>query len=538
MERRATLHQLITDQSGAVAATYALSLFGLIAAVGVGYDFARLATMNTELHNAADQAALAAATQLTGKAGAIASAKAAADGAANSFIKNKTLLANDTNVTGVTIATFVFYKTKADAEADDESKAVDQTAATADADARFVKVKVTTRTVFYAFTPIVNVIASSPSGAAATAGMGSAICKVPPVMMCNTAVNPANFDFAAIKGKGIVLKGTGGGGAWAPGDFGFLDVGAGANDLGKLLAYGSPPGTCVDVANPSTEPGSMASVINDFNTRFDIFESGDNINCYSGSKCPASDNNRTDLVQSGNLTYPPTMTLQDCGIKTGNGNKGWQASNNPYRPTTAAACSATNTCGPSGSTYPDAMGYPRDLEHAIGDPIANGVSRIGSGTWDINAYWQVNYGAAYTSQVGGKTMPTRYEVYEWERQNNAAASRQFNSGGNFTAFRAPICRAGAAPGPTQPDRRLLPVAVVNCTGLTGKKPIVPIDWIDVFLVEPSIDRERSTGQGNNKVTTRYTNKGDIYVEAVRRNEQAGEGASIQFVRRDKPYLVR
>lgn len=536
MERRATFHQLITDQSGAVAATYALSLIGLIAAVGVGYDFARLATMNTELHNAADQAALAAATQLTGKAGAIASAKAAADGAANSLIKNKTILANDTNVTGVTIATFVFYKTKADAEADDESKAVDQTAATADADARFVKVKVTTRSVFYAFTPIVNVVASSPSGASATAGMGSAICKVPPVMMCNTAADPAIFDFAAIKGKGIVLKGTGGGGTWVPGDFGFLDVGAGANDLGKLLAYGSPPGTCVDIANPSTEPGSMSSVINDFNTRFDIFESGDNINCYSGSKCPPSDNNRTDLVQSGLLTNASTLTLQDCGVKTGNGNKGWQASNDPYRPTTAAVCSATNTCGPSGATYPDAMGYPRDLEHANGDPIANGVSRIGSGTWDINAYWQVNHGAAYASQVNNKTAPTRFEVYEWER-TNASAYRQFNSGGNYTTFKTPICRAGATPGATQPDRRLLPVAVVNCTGLMGKKPVIPLDWIDVFLVEPSIDRERSTGQGKDKVTTTYTNKGDIYVEAVRRNEQ-GDAASIQFVRRDKPYLVR
>lgn len=537
MERRTRLSRLINDQSGAVAATYALALVGLVSAAGVGYDFARLATMSSELHNAADQAALAAATQLDGTANAITNAKARA----SDLVQNKTLLSNDGGTTAIAIDAnaFAFYKTKADAEADDTSKATtDPTLA------RYVRLKVVTRQAYYAFTPIVNALSSGAVGAAATAGLGSAVCKVPPVMMCNTAVDPTTFSVASLIGKGLLLKATGGSGSWAPGDFGFLDVGAGsgASDLSKLIAYGTVPGDCTDFANPSTEPGALSSVIDDFNTRFDIFNGGDSINCYSQSLCPGSDNSRKDLVQSGNLTTASTLTQQDCGLKTGGGSKGWDISPNPYRPITAAVCSASNKCGQNGTggsstTYPDAMGYSRDLDQATGDPLATGGPRIGSGTWDVNAYWNVNYGTNYAGQVNGKSAPTRYEVYRWER-TNANASRQFNSSGNYTDFKVPMCRAGAAPGATSPDRRVLPVAVVNCTGLSGKKAVTPLAWIDVFLVEPSVDRSSTTGSGKNKVTTTYTNKGDIYVEVIGLNQQSGEGAAPQFVRRDKPFLVR
>ena len=41
-----------------------LSLFALIGAGGIAFDYARLAALDTELQKAADQAALAAATQL------------------------------------------------------------------------------------------------------------------------------------------------------------------------------------------------------------------------------------------------------------------------------------------------------------------------------------------------------------------------------------------------------------------------------------------------------------------------------------------
>ena len=51
---------LSRSTSGAVAPTVALSLFALIATSGIAFDYARMAAMDTELQNAADQAALAA----------------------------------------------------------------------------------------------------------------------------------------------------------------------------------------------------------------------------------------------------------------------------------------------------------------------------------------------------------------------------------------------------------------------------------------------------------------------------------------------
>src|SRR5687767_452133 len=98
MKRIAQL--LLRNSEGAVAPTVALSLLGLIAVGGIAFDYARMATLDTELQNAADQAALAAASQLDGKSGACERAVAAATG----IVSNRTLLANDSGGLDVTIA--------------------------------------------------------------------------------------------------------------------------------------------------------------------------------------------------------------------------------------------------------------------------------------------------------------------------------------------------------------------------------------------------------------------------------------------------
>ena len=70
--------KLWKDERGAVSPTVALSLVGLIASGGIAFDYAQLAALDTELQQAADQAALAAATQLDGATGACVRAAAAA----------------------------------------------------------------------------------------------------------------------------------------------------------------------------------------------------------------------------------------------------------------------------------------------------------------------------------------------------------------------------------------------------------------------------------------------------------------------------
>src|SRR5687767_1325319 len=91
-----SVKQLWRRTDGAVAPTVALSMFGLIAAGGLAFDYARLAAMDTELQQAADQAALAAATQLDRTEDSQDNAEAAIQGpAAGRLAANLTRFAND-----------------------------------------------------------------------------------------------------------------------------------------------------------------------------------------------------------------------------------------------------------------------------------------------------------------------------------------------------------------------------------------------------------------------------------------------------------
>src|SRR5687768_10065304 len=91
---------LVRNSEGAVAPTLALSLVALIAVGGIAFDYARMASMDTELQNAADQAALAAASQLDGETGACSRAASAA----RNLITNLTYMANDGATNVVVIA--------------------------------------------------------------------------------------------------------------------------------------------------------------------------------------------------------------------------------------------------------------------------------------------------------------------------------------------------------------------------------------------------------------------------------------------------
>src|SRR5436190_10288015 len=114
---RRHLFGLRGDKRAAVAPTVALSLVALIAVGGIAFDYSRLASLDTELQDAADQAALAAASQLD-QTNINGSAITRATAAAQSLLTNRTLMANDANGSAITIPSIAFYATKADAEAD------------------------------------------------------------------------------------------------------------------------------------------------------------------------------------------------------------------------------------------------------------------------------------------------------------------------------------------------------------------------------------------------------------------------------------
>ena len=575
-----TVRTLLRNTDGAVAPTIALSLVGLIAAGGIAFDYARLAALDTELQNAADQAALAAVTQLDGQANATTRAIAAA----RALVVNHTRLANDGsgvvvqtgqdvtdangNVTGVRV---LFYATKADAEADINGFV--STSANADATAKFVKVAVTERRVNYALTPIAAAFSSPNIAAEATAGLGTAICKVPPVMICNpdepSGNGNVNYDFNAngLRGYGLKLVSVGNGpSAWAPGNFGYLDTGSSTSnpnvELRQALGWSTAPGDCSALDGVETRTGAGTTVTAALNTRFDIYErpaikNNNNASCPVGASCPPSINTVKDVYQRGSPN-----AANKCDVA----NNEWEqaAEAEAYRPTN------TTDLTQAEADLIKIMGHPRDKCHAIsinGSCTYNSVtpSKIGDGQWDRNAYFRVNYGWTSTEwptnvalgaasariTTFSSTRPTRYEVYLWEIANRGAviggrtilAARAYGTGGNpETDFDQPVCSAlqtpstsGVVPGVANVDRRRISAAVLNCNARNvhgGGPTVYPVlKWIELFLVEPSINRGSGGGQ--------RTDPNDVYVEIIGETTSSGANSTAgQVVRRDVPYLVR
>jgi len=373
-----SIRSLWGKSDGAVAPTVALSLFALIAAGGIAFDYAHMASLDTEMQSAADQAALAAATQLDGTDGAIQRATAAA----NSLLTNRTLFASDPSASGsaVTVANLTFYPTATDAENDTNGFTNVANFETA----HFVRVRLGARRAYFALTPVVGAISSGDIGAEAVAGLKSAICKVPPLMMCNPSETntSTSFDPAAYIGKGIKLVAVGsGGGAWAPGDFGYLQNQNGVNGapgLRQLLGWNLVPGNCLNVDTGDTKPGATTTVTDSINTRFDIYESGPS--CPSGGNCSPSSNTVKDVVRP----------LSNASCTYGNGGQGWQlpADGDYYGSGSFPSSTGIATIPASNAT----MGFPRDVCHAVSSNGNCTNGRTGDGGWDRNSYFKVNYG--------------------------------------------------------------------------------------------------------------------------------------------------
>jgi Flp pilus assembly protein TadG len=554
---RRIVRRLSKDTGAAIAPTVALTLFALIAAGGIAFDYARVASMDSELQNAADQAALAAASQLDGQPSACARAAAAA----NALLTNNTLMANEPGNVGMQVviptggvtdctgnANIQFYQSY------NQTTDTPGPAATADTNARIVQVSVTPRESFFTLTPVVAAFRSGTIGAQAVASLGSAVCRVPPLMMCNPdETNDPSFTVSNYLTKGLKLV-QGGSGAWAPGNFGFLDHLGGSNGntgLREDLGWNVPPGECQPGDGVDTKPGVNA--VNDaLNSRFDIY---DTQACIGTGFCPPSVNVVKDLVRD-----PAANGGNSCRIH----NQGWhEVASGQYLPTSPTTALAT-------SITPTAMGHPRDMCHAVSAagaaPCSGPLLRIGDGNWDRDAYFRANYvrtavgnggqpiGSSWTAgewQANTLLSPTaavtasnyasRWNVYNWEianRGNMVDGVRvlgQRIAASPDAAEGSPVCSAGqgfgtgAVPSSTQVDRRKLVIAVVNCTAqsVNGNSVDVQVQkWIDSFLVEPSYNR--ASGRTDQK---------EVYVEVIGET-LAGGSNGAPIIRRDVPYLLK
>lgn len=150
-------------------------------------------------------------------------------------------------------------------------------------------------------------------------------------------------------------------------------------------------------------------------------------------------------------------------------------------------------------------------------------------------------------ELAGRTTPTRYQQFRYEYENAATmlARKTFQHTRTSPPIKtidyehqgSPLCEApGIAPG-TTPDRRVLSIAVINCSTADNGGPVSASTtdadigkFVDVFLVEPTARRLAPDG-------TRYTNNSDVYVEVIGATTVGGGGTQGQEIRKDVPYLI-
>jgi hypothetical protein len=349
-------------------------------------------------------------------------------------------------------------------------------AATSDANAAFIRVNLTPRSLGLVFGALTAATGFNAT-AHAVAGYGTAICKVPPLMVCNpNEATSLTFDGDNYIGKSFLLTPPPNGNtAWGPGNFGFLSVGSGAADVKNAMGRSPPLSECFG-KTAQTQPGNIASADDWFNTRFDIYKSS-----ASGNK--------------GDPLFLPAMNTM-IGSKTAAGNSACSPS----------VSAPSNSCA-NATAVSTGMGFPLDC---------NQTGVVGSGVWNAAKYFATNHSginpSTYTPQVpagatgtgwnaygpapvSGATSPTRYQVYEWElailNGTIAKPAGAFSDGQMATSgshdYAAPQCNKTGAQ--ISPDRRTISAVVVNCRAdnVHGSSTVHVIAYVDLFLTAPAVN---------------------------------------------------
>lgn len=461
------LQTFLKNARGSVAPVTALGLVALLGMGALAVDVARLFNLHTELQSAVDAAALSGATQLDGEAGAMTRARDAAKGV---FVTNAQRFATDGMGLNVTIV---------DQDITFLQELATRTPATTDANANFIQVDVTPRSLTYLLAAIVGANPIANVSAHAVAGFGSALCKVPPLMICNP-VEPAAFNVADYIGSGLFLKSGGSGSPWAPGNFGLLaldGVVLSTNEVRDAMGRVNPRAACFGEI-VSTNPGQSTAVRQGFNMRFDIYEGP-----------------QASTLQTSPQYQPARNTVKGrirVGTQCGTGGQGWREPANTYDgPLDADTPVADAMSLPKDDCAYVAPGGPGGCTPDVGVRIVSAAAGGGVSDVALQHYFSVNHGT--TDWRGTMTLtatdpiPTRHEVYEWEKQTMNLDGDPATAS-NFLGPEAgdPVCYSGNDLS-ALPDRRTISTVVINCIadGVTGFTPdVTVIEEVDIFVLEP------------------------------------------------------
>jgi Flp pilus assembly protein TadG len=468
--------QFFRNERGSVAPLFAVALVALIASGGLAWDISRGFALRAELEAAVDAAALAGATQLDGETNARTRAISAAQGA---FVQNAQNLA-DTREANVAIAgtDIAFLQ-------DLTTRAV----ATGDADAEFIEITLAPRSLGLVMGAISGATGFNAS-AHAVAGYGSALCLVPPLLVCNpNEATSLTFDGDNYTGKAFVLTPSpkSKNDEWNPGNFGFLDVGSGANAIKDAMGRFPPMTQCFG-ETVQTQPGNIESADDWFNTRFDIYQASAGGFETDPAFAPAMNTMIGAQTNSGSAACNPTTVTpsddcssaaadtqyvfpRDCGMGTASVGSGEWNGKKYF---------ATNHSGIDPTTY---------------TPAAPAAPEFGGSGWGAYGPEPVNSGPAVTT--GGIVRPTRFQVYNWEKAILSGAIS--NPAGAFSGGQAlnpasgnadharPTCNTTGAQ--TTPDRRMISSVIANCNldDVKGASTVNIIAEVDFFLTAPAKD---------------------------------------------------
>ena len=476
--------KLSSDKAGSVLPFAALILAALLGIVGLSFDLGRHYILATELQQAADAAALAGAYQLDAyDQPATVLARVTAAVKTTPIVVNSQKVGSSPGV--ITIASVNVLNTIP--ASDDTPIAASNTAPPYN----YVRVQTQAVVSNNIFGRVVGQPPTVTLQAQAVARKGRAVCQITPLAICNPAEATggpgAAFNPAAYYGHQILVRQTGSGAAWAPGNFGFLDVpgyGNGASGLADALGSDAP-NVCFKTA-VTTKPGQTSGARTALNTRFDMYENP----FFKGEK------NNPNFAPAQNVTK---------GYDTAAGNY----CNNPQ-----PADPASNM---------KKLPWDTDLSQA---------NRFGNGQWNCATYWQAVH-PGVTAPTGCGASPgtptsgiTRFQVYRYEIDNNLVPD-----GGAGREDGRKQCSSQAAQAPVNndlsTDRRVVTVAVINCleNNVHGSSTVEPKAFLNGFLTEPV------------GVSPGDPNAGDIILEVIGSNLQ-GNGGYTPVRSRDWVELVR
>ncbi len=501
--------KLNDDRSGMSLLYVTMSLPAIIGMGLMAIDVGRMSSLQSSLQHGADALALAGASELDLRPGAI----ARANNSINNLITTNNSLFATTVVTinGGAVSTCFLASIPAQ-----DTQAITQPCLAAglpasDAQARFVRVTVNPQNfnTIFPVTFLGGLSNSATTAAEAVAGFQAAVCDFTPMFICNPYEPAGNTDIlrltelmdhfsdASKRRRLINMKQTGGNTAqYFPGNFGWLVPASGSQSAATLrnqVGMTKPP-ACFVASGVELRTGNIESVRFGFNTRFDMYDGPMNGNRNDANFAPGQNvrkgmaNDKANGKGSACNPDDTDRSLLPNGV----------AVNPKYSYLLRDNCFYTNTC-----------------------PYMGG--RLGDGAWNASLYWQkAHNGAALPGPLASNVNLSRYDVYQYELANMATLvnNDSNNASGTGAPFGGEIGNPQCYNGPpaaisSSPDRRIFHAAVLNCQALNSSAQYGPIhggsgDLLPVtafarfFLTEPV---------GGDKTNTSAAD-GDVWAEMV------------------------